>query len=134
MFRADLKPEEKVEAVKELAGTYEAVGMVGDGINNAPALAQATAGIAMGTAGTNAAIEAAHIALMADDITRVTYSLSLDQRAQRIGRQNIAFSLLVLAGRIQTALLGLIGIAVAVVAHEVSELLAIGNGLRVRSR
>ncbi|MFC4986751.1 heavy metal translocating P-type ATPase [Saliphagus infecundisoli] len=130
--RADLKPEEKVEAVKELTATYEAVGMVGDGINDAPALAQATVGIAMGTAGTDAAIEAADIALMADDITKVTYALRLGKRAQRISRENIVFSLLVLAALIPAALLGVIGIAIAVVAHEGSELLAIGNGLRVR--
>ncbi len=130
--RADLKPEEKVEAVKDLTTKYEAVGMAGDGINDAPALAQATVGIAMGTAGTDAAIEAADIALMADDITKVSYALSLGQRAQQISRQNIVFSLLVLAVLIPGALLGLLGIAVAVVAHEGSELLAIGNGLRVR--
>lgn len=130
--RADLKPEEKVEAVKELTKKYEAVGMVGDGINDAPALAQATVGIAMGTAGTDAAIEAADIALMADDITKVTYALRLGKRAQGISRQNIVFSLLVLAVLIPGALLGVIGIALAVVAHEGSELLAIGNGLRVR--
>lgn len=130
--RADLKPEEKVEAVKELTTKYEAVAMIGDGINDAPALAQATVGIAMGTAGTDTAIEAADIALMADDITKVPYALSLGQRAQRISRENIVFSLLVLAALIPGALLGVIGIAVAVVAHEGSELLAIGNGLRVR--
>lgn len=131
--RADLKPEEKVEAVKELTATYEAVAMVGDGINDAPALAQATVGMAMGTAGTDAAIEAADVALMADDLTKVTYALSLGQRARGISRQNIVFSLLVLAVLIPGAVLGLIGIIGAVIAHEGSELLAIGNGLRVRT-
>lgn len=130
--RADLKPEEKVEAVRDLTTEYEVVGMVGDGINDAPALAQATVGIAMGTAGTDAAIEAADIALMADDLTRVTYALSLGTRSRRISRENIIFSLLVLVVLIPAALFGLIGIAIAVVAHEGSELLAIGNGLRMR--
>lgn len=129
--RADLKPEAKVEAVRELGGIHGTVAMVGDGINDAPALAQATIGMAMGTAGTDAAIEAADIALMADDLTKVTYTLALGQRARQISRQNIVFSLLVLAVLIPGAVLGLIGIIGAVIAHEGSELLAIGNGLRV---
>lgn len=129
--RADLKPEEKVEAVRELGGTHGTIAMVGDGINDAPALAQATIGMAMGAAGTDAAIEAADIALMADDLTKVTYTLALGQRARQISRQNIVFSLLVLAVLIPGAVLGLIGIIGAVIAHEGSELLAIGNGLRV---
>ena len=130
--RADLKPDDKVAAVKALEQQYGPVAMSGDGINDAPALA--TVGLAMGTAGTDAAIEAADVALMGDDPTKVAYALRLAQRSQRISVQNIAFSLLVLAVLIPTAVLGVLGITAAVFAHEASELLTIANGLGVAQR
>ncbi len=129
--RAELEPEDKIKAVEELEKKYGSVAMIGDGINDAPALAMATVGIAMGTAGTDAAIEAANVALMADDLTKVPYAINLGKRARRISSQNIVFSLLILAVLIPAALIGIMSVAFAVFVHEASELLAVANGLRV---
>ncbi|OPX80569.1 MAG: putative copper-exporting P-type ATPase A [Methanosaeta sp. PtaB.Bin039] len=133
-FLADLKPDQKTEAVRDLERKYGPVAMVGDGINDAPALARATVGIAMGTAGADAAIEAADVALMADDLCRIPYAVRLGRKARRISSQNIAISLLVLAILIPSALLGVLSLAAAVIFHESSELLAVANGLRVGRR
>jgi Cd2+/Zn2+-exporting ATPase len=133
-IRADLKPEDKTAAIDALKEKYGAVVMIGDGINDAPALARATVGIAMGTIGTDAAIEAADVALMADDLSKVPEAIAFGKKARAISTQNIVFSIAVLAVLIPTALVGILGVTAAVIFHEASELLAVGNGLRVAKR
>ena len=128
-FRAELKPDDKVAAIKELMSTSATL-MVGDGVNDAPALATATCGVAMGAAGSDAAIEAADIALMADDLSKIEAAIQIGKQAKKVSRQNIVFSIIVLAVLIPAGLGGIISVSIAVLIHEVSELLAVANGLR----
>ena len=127
---AELRPEQKVDAVKRLRERHGPIAMVGDGINDAPALATADVGIAMGVGGTDAAIEAADVALMAEDLRKVPEAFRLGRRAGRISRQNLIFSIALLAILIPSAVVGVLTVVIAVLVHEVSELLAVGNGVR----
>lgn len=127
--RAELKPHDKVTALQELMQQAPVL-MVGDGVNDAPALAAASCSVAMGAAGTDAAIEAADIALMADDLNKILLALDFGHKAREVSLQNIVLSIAVLVAMIPLAVLGVIGVATAVLVHESAELLAVANGTR----
>lgn len=123
--RFRLSPEEKVVAVRELRSRYGAVAMLGDGVNDAPALAEATVGLAMGAAGSPAAIEAADVALLADDLTKVPYAVHLARRARATIRLNIGIALGLKALLGVGAVLGLVSLPVAVLVGDMGGSLAV---------
>ena len=129
--RAGLLPDEKVDAVRELVKSSVGVAMVGDGVNDAPAMAAATIGIAMGAVGTDVAIETADVVLMSDDIGKVDYVIHLGKRTRRVVRQNVYFSIGWMLFLVITAVTVGIPLPLAVVGHEGSTLLVAANGLRL---
>jgi Cd2+/Zn2+-exporting ATPase len=129
--RAELMPEDKVKVVEDLRRRYGAVAMVGDGINDAPALASADIGIVMGAAGSDAAIESADIALMADELLKIPYALRLSRATMRNIKANLAISLALKAAFVVAAVAGVATLWMAVLADTGASIIVIANALRL---
>ncbi|AUG28146.1 putative cation-transporting ATPase G [Microbacterium oxydans] len=130
--RAELRPEDKAAAIAEL-GAKGPVAMIGDGINDAPALAAADIGIAMGATGSDAAIESADVAFTGHDLRLLPRAFAHARRGRHIINQNIILSLLIITALLPLALFGVLGLAAVVLVHEIAEVIVILNGLRAAS-
>ncbi|WP_340066606.1 heavy metal translocating P-type ATPase [Ascidiimonas aurantiaca] len=129
--RGSLLPEEKVEAIKQLAQQEKKIAMIGDGVNDAPAIANSTVGIAMGAAGSDVALETADIALMADKLETLPFAIGLSRIAKSIIKQNLWISLGIVALFIPSTIMGWANIGIAVAIHEGSTLVVVINALRL---
>jgi len=126
---AELRPEDKARLIEQLRA-LRSTAMVGDGVNDAPALATADLGIAMGAMGADVAIETADVALMGEDLRHLPQAFAHARRARRIMLQNVALSLAIVVGLMPLALFGVLGLAAVVLVHELAEVVVIANGVR----
>ena len=130
-FRGELMPEDKMDIVSELTQNGFNTMMVGDGVNDTPALAAADVGVAMGSAGSDQAIETADVALMSDDLTKLPFGISLAKKSLRIVKENISFAIGIKAIFMLMAPFGLATLWMAVAADMGASLIVIANGMRV---